>query len=150
MALSRSVLRIIDANLNRIGEGLRLLEDVARLILDDTSLTEKLKVMRHDLLSSDISFQQQLIKARDATHDVGTNLRSEIKKRDLATIVVANARRVQEALRVMEELTKLAEVNANLNSDMYKEARFDLYTIEQALFSKLTYDKTKEKDEITD
>ncbi len=146
MALSRSVLRIIDANLNRIGEGLRLLEDVARLIFDDSSLTERLKVMRHNLLSSDISFQHQLIEARDASHDVGINLESEVKKRDLAELVVANARRVQEALRVMEELTKLSEIKANLKSDIFKEARFDLYTIEQTLFTKLTNGKNKGKE----
>lgn len=145
MTLSRSVLRIIDANLNRIGEGLRLLEDVARLIFDDSSLTERLKLMRHSLLSSDISFQHQLIEARDASHDVGINLKSEIKQRDLAELVVANARRVQEALRVMEELTKLSEIKVNLKSDIFKEARFDLYTIEQTLFTKLTYDKNKGK-----
>ena len=40
----RQTLRIIDANLNRIGEGLRLLEDLARLLLNDVSLTQQLKI----------------------------------------------------------------------------------------------------------
>jgi len=40
-ATSGQTLRIIDANLNRIGEGLRLLEDIARLLLDDAALTQQ-------------------------------------------------------------------------------------------------------------
>ncbi len=48
--MSHQILRIIDASMNRIGEGLRLLEDVARLLLDGAALTEQFKTMRHDLL----------------------------------------------------------------------------------------------------
>ena len=35
---STRTLRIVDASLNRIGEGLRLLEDLARLLLNDATL----------------------------------------------------------------------------------------------------------------
>ncbi len=34
------MLRILDVNLNRIGEGLRLLEDITRFILNDPELSE--------------------------------------------------------------------------------------------------------------
>ena len=34
-AIPVDMLRIIDANLNRIGEGLRFLEEMARLMLND-------------------------------------------------------------------------------------------------------------------
>jgi thiamine monophosphate synthase len=57
-------LRIFDANLNRIGEGLRFLEDLARLTLNDVGLTRQLKTMRHDILESDESF-----KSPCAEHD---------------------------------------------------------------------------------
>ena len=60
----RQTLRIIDANLNRVGEGLRLLEEIARLLLNDTTLTEQLKTMRHELIRGDPSFQQQLLESR--------------------------------------------------------------------------------------
>ena len=56
--------RIIDANLNRIGEGLRLLEDVSRLLLNDTDITQQLKTMRHDILEADWPFQQQSLQTR--------------------------------------------------------------------------------------
>ena len=44
------MLRIVDANLNRIGEGLRLIEDITRFILNDSDISEQLKAMRHELL----------------------------------------------------------------------------------------------------
>ncbi len=136
-AISKQTLRIIDANLNRIGEGLRFLEDLARLLLNDASLTKQLKTMRHEMLRGDWSFQQQLLQARNSEGDVGISIEApgEEKQRELPIMVVANARRVQESLRVLEEMAKIPEVK--LNSEKFKQARFNLYTIEQALLSKL-------------
>ena len=71
---SKQTLRIIDASLNRLGEGLRFLEDLARLQLDDTPLTQQLKTMRHRLLKSDWAFNQQLLQARNSTSDVGIDM----------------------------------------------------------------------------
>jgi len=136
-------LRIIDANLNRIGEGLRLLEDLARLILNDAMLTEQLKTMRHKILESDWSFNQQLLQSRNAQGDVGINIEApEGKERELPTMVVANSRRVQESLRTIEELAKMP--NVKLDPEKFKQARFNLYTIERNLLSKLLrQDKVK-------
>ena len=50
---------------------------------------------------------------------------------------VANARRVQEALRVLEELAKIPDKIPDLDPDKFKQARFNLYTIERILLSKL-------------
>ena len=52
-------------------------------------------------------------------------------------MVVANARRVQEALRILEELAKIPGTTPQLEPDKFKQARFALYTIEQELLSKL-------------
>jgi len=41
------VLRLVDANLDRLGEGLRVLEDVSRFLLNDAILSKRLKTMRH-------------------------------------------------------------------------------------------------------
>jgi len=135
----QQILRVIDANLNRAGEGLRFLEDVARLVLDDSVLTQQLKTMRHELLRGDWPFQQQLLEARNSEGDVGINIEvhGEEKQRELPIMVVANARRVQESLRTIEELAKSPEVTRGLDSERFKQARFNLYTIEQALLSKL-------------
>src|SRR4030067_3173286 len=100
--------RIIDANLNRIGEGLRVLEELARLLLNDVILTQQLKNMRHELVQVDASLQPQLLQARDSESDVGTNLEvpGEKNDREVSAILVAHARRGQEWLRVMEEIAK--------------------------------------------
>jgi thiamine-phosphate pyrophosphorylase len=137
--MSRQTLRIIDANLNRTGEGLRILEDIARLLLNDAALTEQLKTMRHELIRSDSSFQQQLLQSRNAEGDVGANIEvpGEEKARELPVVLVANARRVQESLRTLEELAKVPGTTPELDSDKFKQARFNLYTIERKLLSKL-------------
>jgi len=140
-AISRQTLRIVDANLNRIGEGLRLLEDVARLLLNDATLTQQLKTMRHKLVTGDRSFNQQLLQARNSEGDVGIDIKApgQERQRELPIMVVANARRVQESLRVMEELAKIPDTMLKLDSEKFKQARFSLYTIERTLLSKLAH-----------
>jgi len=130
-------LRIIDANLDRIGEGLRLLEDLARFLLNDAPLTRQLKTMRHELVTSDLSFKQKLLQARHAQGDVGVNIEApeQMKEKGLAELVVANAQRAQQSLRVVEELAKMPGVK--LDREKFKKARFNLYTIERELLSKL-------------
>ena len=135
--LPGSTLRIIDANLNRIGEGLRVLEEVSRLVLNSGDLSQSLKNMRHGLVRVELALEQQFIQARDAAGDVGKDLEvpGEARQKDLAAVVIANSRRVQESLRVMEEMAKLPATT--LDSDRYKKARFSLYTIEKELLSRL-------------
>jgi thiamine-phosphate diphosphorylase len=59
-------------------------------------------------------------------------------------MVVANARRVQEALRILEELAKIPGATPQLDPEKFKQARFVLYTIEQELLSRLSrQDKTR-------
>ena len=134
-------LRIIDANLNRIGEGLRVLEDIARLMLDDAGLSQQLKDMRHEMVKVSGSLGRQLLQARNSAGDVGAYLEveGEEKQRDLSGTVMANARRVQEAMRVVEELAKVPDVN--LDGEKFKQARFRLYTVEKELLVKLLEQK---------
>jgi thiamine-phosphate pyrophosphorylase len=139
-------LRIIDANLNRAGEGLHLLEDVARLVLNDADLTQQLKTIRHEVLRGDWAFNQQLVQSRDSVGDVGVEIEAtgEAKERELPIMVVANSRRVQESLRTLEELAKIPDATPKLDPEKFKQARFALYTIEQKLLSKLLrQDKAK-------
>ena len=143
-AIPGEIWRIVDASLNRIGEGLRLLEDSARLMLNDATLTQQLKNMRHELVRSDWSIQQQLLQARDSEGDVGIDMEvpGEEKQREIPVTIVANARRVQESLRVMEEMAKAPGLG--LDSEKFKQARFALYAIEKALLSRvLRQDKIK-------
>ena len=141
---SRDTLRIIDASLNRIGEGLRVLEEYARFSLNDTALTQQLKNLRHRLVRVDPELQIQLLQGRDSSGDVGADMEvpGETRQRNVSGAIAANARRVQESLRVMEEISR--DPDLALESNSYKQARFELYTIEKDLTSRmLRRDKLK-------
>ncbi len=133
------MLRLIDANLDRLGEGLRVLEDIARFLLDDVGISKQLKTVRHELLEGVYPLEQQLLAARKAEEDVGAfvELPWEAKRADLPDVVIANARRAQESLRVLEEFSKLSNTPLTLEPKKFEKARFLLYELEQNLISKL-------------
>jgi thiamine-phosphate pyrophosphorylase len=109
------------------------------MLLDDQALTGQLKALRHDLIRGDLAFNLELLQSRDAARDVGEKL--EVvgdKTQNLPLIALANARRAQEALRVLEDLAKLPELSSALDSAQFKSARFALYSIEKELVARLT------------
>jgi len=132
----RQTLRILDANCNRIGEGLRFLEDVARFLLNDAAVSHQLKTMRHNLVKSLNKFGTAMLSERDAAADVGFGTQIS-QHQDLPSLARANAKRVEEALRVVEELAKLSDLSATLRSKDFEQARFNLYTLEKELLSRL-------------
>lgn len=134
--MSTDIYRIIDANRNRIGEGLRFLEDVARFILNDKNTSEQFKSMRHTILEGFHTINADLISERDAEGDIGAGIDIAHRQRDLPSLITANAKRVEEALRVLEELAKLPEINEVFHSKKFSEARFKLYDLESILFSR--------------
>lgn len=135
--MPHQTLRIIDANCNRISEGLRVLEDIARFILNNQPLNHQLKALRHDLVKGLTSLGAGLITARDTDTDVGTAGIHTSTQADLAALVAANAKRVEEALRVVEEMAKLPEISRQLDSRTFETARFTLYALEKELLSRL-------------
>ena len=50
--IKRDLLRIVDANLNRSREGLRVCEEVVRFALEDARLTSEFKTLRHKISRS--------------------------------------------------------------------------------------------------
>jgi thiamine-phosphate pyrophosphorylase len=138
-ALNFQTFRLVDASINRIAEGLRYLEDVARFLLNDSALTQQLKVLRHNLVISELSFQKQLLSSRDAVEDIGLGIvvKQEDERRDLITSIIANSRRVQEALRTLEELSKINRFSKRLTPQKFEQARFNVYTIEKELAARL-------------
>lgn len=140
------MLRILDANLNRLGEGLRLLEDISRFTLNDADLSEQLKTLRHDLLPREQQLHEKLLSARRSEEDVGASLElaSEGERPDVASLVRANSRRVQQSLRIIEEITKIPGQDFGFNWENMKRARFTVYELEQRIFLRLSrYDKTE-------
>ena len=137
------LLRVLDANLNRAREGLRVCEEVARLVLEEPRLTRRCQQIRYDLsrLSQRLSPAQllkgsPLLKARDARRDVGRPaVRGRITAhRGIRDLVRANSQRVQEALRVLEEFTRLRSSSI---AKAFSALRFRVYSVEQDLLSKL-------------
>lgn len=130
-------LRMLDANLNRAAEGLRVLEDVSRMVLDDTVLTHALKNLRHDLEKYPGLTREKLLFWRDSQNDVGQSVWVEnaLSHKDMMSLVTANSRRVQQALRAIEELARLG--NFDIQSKTIEEMRFNLYTLEKEITSRL-------------
>jgi len=137
---------MIDANLNRSSEGLRVLEDVARFLLNDAELSQRLKALRHDLARETKSLSIGLLSHRNSEHDVGRPLPSRESKLNVKTtslqglldLVTANAKRMEESFRVIEELAKLPDISPMLNSARFEQARFSLYTLERDLISRIS------------
>ena len=133
----RGVARIIDANVNRCLEGLRVIEDAARFILDDSRITARLKKIRHDTKDAVKSLQDDsdLLLSRDSGKDVGAKSLtvSESRRKSVGDILRANFRRVEESYRVLEEYAKLIDP---ARSVYFKNLRFRAYGIEKVIFLK--------------
>ncbi|MBN2580649.1 MAG: thiamine phosphate synthase [Pirellulales bacterium] len=105
-----SLLRLLDAAANRAREGIRVVEDFVRFVLDDRHLTEQCKQFRHDLTAALQCFPQfDFLSARETQADVGTALTTdaEATRHDFSHLLTANFSRLQESLRSLEEFSKL-------------------------------------------
>jgi thiamine-phosphate pyrophosphorylase len=129
------LLRIIDANINRAVEGVRVVEEIARFVLDDKLVTRELKDIRSSLRLA--GKKLKILDSRQVATDVGKDSfsKTEAKRETLLDIFSANIKRVQEALRVLEEFSKLT---APPVSKTFKKIRFQTYELEKNLFIKLS------------
>jgi thiamine-phosphate pyrophosphorylase len=125
------LVRMIDACINRATEGLRVVEDFARFLLDDPHLTALTKDLRHELSSalSAISTSDRLA-ARETLKDVGTGVggANEYTRENAAQVCSASFKRTQEALRSLEEYSKL--IDARLARRL-ETLRYRAYTLER-------------------
>ena len=124
--------RKTDANLNRACEGVRVLEDTVRFDLNREDLTRECRSLRHDLRTLFAPRMAQLIASRDSETDVGvpvSRAAADDGRCGLPSVIAANSKRIQEALRVLEESLK--------GNGFYEEAkkaealRFRSYTLEK-------------------
>jgi thiamine-phosphate pyrophosphorylase len=125
--------RLLDAAINRAREGLRVAEDYCRFVLDDVLLCGELKTVRHDLTAALAALPAgALLQARDTLGDVGTLLSTaaEGERASPAAVVRANLKRLQEALRSLEEFGKLhgPDLGRSLEALRYRS-----YTLEKAI-----------------
>lgn len=125
--------RILDANLNRAREGLRVVEEYTRFVRDDSEFSARIKEARHVLANMARQIPAHwLTLGRDTEGDVGTSLhnKSESHRRDLRQVAEVNLKRVQEALRSIEEFGKIEFPEVARGA---KSLRYELYTIEKRL-----------------
>ena len=120
------VARLIDANLDRAREGLRVIEDWCRFGLDRDDLVLPLKDWRQRLGQQ---HHDRYRRARSTATDVAAGLGhpAQTSRCSAPAIIKANASRVQEALRVLEEFGR------NLDPDLAStaaEIRYGLYDLE--------------------
>ncbi len=126
--LSPELFRVIDANLNRLKEGVRVVEDIMRYRDNNKELSKKLKELRH---KSRIDETLELLTHRDSINDVlRPSTSSELNRTDITSIITANFKRAQESSRVLEELFKLHSAEYSEN---FKYIRYELYNLEKEI-----------------
>jgi len=129
----RDVYRILDANLNRAREALRVAEEYARFVLNDPRLAAAAKALRSDLQqAADLLPSDQLLAARDAGGDVGAELTSQTERRrpTPAAVAIAACKRLTEALRALEEYAKVVAAD---KAAAFERLRYRAYVFEQHL-----------------
>lgn len=125
---SPELFRVIDANINRLKEGIRVVEDIMRYRDNNKELSLQLKNIRHLAKIEDI---QSLLTHRDSINDVlRPTTKSELNRTDLKSILIANFKRAQESARVLEELFKLSDAK---QSESFKSIRYTLYKLEKEI-----------------
>jgi len=125
--------RLVDANLNRLSEGIRVCEDVARYLHNNKNLSKNLKELRHKCRLPNAN---KRLSTRDSMNDVlRPTIESEMKRNSLANLLTANYHRAQESARVLEEVSKLLYPDY---SETFKTIRYSLYSLEKE-HTTLTY-----------
>lgn len=119
-------LTIIDANLNRAREGLRVVEDIERFYYRSRKFS-KIRRLRHRLAEIFKDGYEELIRSRNVEKDMGAEIR-EYGRKNIRDVLRSNIARVGESVRVLEEITKLQNENV---PRALKRIRFRLYEIEK-------------------
>ena len=125
------IFQIIDANLDRAREGLRVLEDWARFGLGKEEYVKRIKNFRQILGKNHLEIYK---KSRNHGQDKCQGLThvEQKNKKKPEQIISSNSARVQEALRVIEEFSKL---NNHELSKIASQIRYEIYTLEIDLLS---------------
>ena len=129
------VLRILDANINRCAEGMRVIEEIARFDEGDEELTRRVKELRHEIRALSELLRADATRFRDSAGDVGGRFSTpaERLRESLVSTARANFFRVEEGLRVIEEFAKLGHPEGSVKA---KELRFRVYELEKVFLER--------------
>ncbi len=114
--------QIIDANLNRVSEGLRVIEDYTRFISGQKTETDALSRLRKAINGAETHAEQHLM-----IRDIAADLRAmevPAKRKSVWELLKANFKRVEEGLRVLEEYT---------GNPLFNRARYQVYQLEKTI-----------------
>ncbi|MEZ5941507.1 MAG: thiamine phosphate synthase [Planctomycetaceae bacterium] len=139
-----SLHRTLDAAANRCREGVRVVEDYVRFQLNQPQLSERCKTFRHGLVSAlKRAESDSWIASRDSQHDVGREITTpqEQHRGSVDDVVRANCKRVEEALRSLEEFGKVLGPDF---ATRIEQLRYEFYSIEQALSARLRSERLLE------
>ena len=127
--LEQAIFRILDANFDRAREGLRIIEEWCRFGINSSTMANECKELRQDLASW---HHHDFRLARNTPADVGTQLSHprEEQRESIKHLLRANLSRVEEALRVLEEYSKLFDPEM---ASACKQMRYRVYTLESNL-----------------
>ncbi|MCP4051216.1 MAG: thiamine phosphate synthase [bacterium] len=118
--------QVIDANINRVSEGIRVIEEYTRFIAKDKKITGILAETRKAINKMEGNRVNNL-KIRNSEKDVRTREVPE-KRKNLMQLLTANFKRVEEGLRVLEEYT---------GDNKFNGYRYDMYQIEKEVILNL-------------
>ena len=128
--------RIIDVNINRLTEGLRVVEEIIRFEIEDISLLASSRKIHNRLTKIIKKFRLTIVPFRKSETDLGRSDKfDKLKRQNLNDVLFANLKRAEEATRVLEEITK---INDPKLSSFFKEVRFSLYDLEKTVVIKIT------------
>lgn len=136
--VNKKIYRIIDANLNRTAEGLRVIEDLMRFAFNRPDLSAALRNLRHSIRKASSSMFDSGVLSRDSQNDPGLAVSQASKNDDKASIrdlLIGNFKRVQEGLRCLEENSKV--VGYYEVSKVFESGRYESYTMEKTIMELL-------------
>ena len=122
--------RIVDVNLNRLTEGLRVVEDLVRLSTARPRLLSSIRALRTRIGKETRALRRSVIQSRGSETDPGREDRFDRTRRaSLDDVLAANFKRAEESCRVLEEVLKVRDARL---ATRFKAARFRLYDLEKA------------------
>lgn len=131
--------RLVDANANRVREGLRTLEDLARFVMDAPEAARDLKGVRHEVTAAVDRLLGPMSMVRDTAGDVGTtnSTAGELARPGLVSVAEAAGGRVAEGCRSLEEAAKVLDAGGRIATAI-QSARYAAYDLASEVVSALS------------
>jgi thiamine-phosphate pyrophosphorylase len=129
---TKAIWRVLDANANRAREGLRVVEDTARFVLAREEAAAGVRDLRHRLDAIVRHYYTKLLQNRDVDTDSGRTNGTTPHRSGVPAILASNFKRSTEALRVLEEYSRVVAPRAVRG---VQAIRFGVYQWEKKLQS---------------